>query len=59
MYLLAVAALSPCPPLLGNPAGIALVVGGLWYIQVNVSALFVCVPVGESVAPTHGSLTWW
>uniref|UniRef100_A0A3P8VHH6 Riboflavin transporter n=1 Tax=Cynoglossus semilaevis TaxID=244447 RepID=A0A3P8VHH6_CYNSE len=26
VYLLAVAALSPCPPLLGNPAGIALVV---------------------------------
>lgn len=27
-YLMALAALSPCPPLLGNPAGMALVVSG-------------------------------
>lgn len=27
-YLIALAALSPCPPLLGNPSGVALVVSG-------------------------------
>lgn len=35
-YLMALAALSPCPPLLGSHAGVALVVSGFIYFWAGV-----------------------
>ncbi|KAM9385602.1 solute carrier family 52, riboflavin transporter, member 2 [Pholidichthys leucotaenia] len=56
-YLMAVAALSPCPPLLGNPAGVALVVLS-WIVFIGLFS-YLKVVVGTLLHEAgHGALLW-
>ncbi|XP_006011167.1 solute carrier family 52, riboflavin transporter, member 2 [Latimeria chalumnae] len=56
-YLMALAALSPCPPLLGNPAGVALVVTS-WIIFTGLFS-YLKVVIGSLLHEAgHAALLW-